>query len=219
MSMSTNEGAVDPIIILPGLWRWQAVHPAWEQGDDWEPEVAWWLVRTPAGAVLIDPLVEDWDGLDAVVQAAGGCAAIVRTCWWHERSIEAASHRYDSEVWARQPSAGAPSRRLDHLVDDGEELPGGLQAFNVLRDDEIGVWLPAQSALAFGDVMVRDGDGRLSMCPESWIARAGGHPALRAVLAPLQSLGAEHVLVSHGPLVLGDGRAALRRAVTPEAPA
>lgn len=195
--------------ILPRLWRFEATHPEWEDGDDWEPEVAWWAVRTPPGLVLIDPLVEDWDALDSLVEAAGGCAAIVRTCWWHERSIDAARGRYATEVWARELSEGGPPRHIDRAARDGDELPGGLQAFTVVRDDEIGLWLPEQRALAFGDVMVRAADGTLSMCPESWIARAGGHAALRPTLRKLLALDVEHVLVSHGPLVLGDGRGAL----------
>lgn len=199
--------------ILPSLWRFEAVHPEWEEGDDWEPEVAWWAVSAPAGLVLIDPLVEDWDAVDALVEAAGGCAAIVRTCWWHERSIDAARTRYATRVWARELSEGAPPRHIDHRTGDGEELPGGLRAFNVVRDDEIALWLPAQRALAFGDVMVRSTDGALAMCPESWMARAGGHAALRPALQKLLMLDVEHVLVSHGPLVLDQGHRALAEAL------
>lgn len=199
--------------ILPRLWRFEAIHPEWEEGHDWEPAVAWWAVRTPAGLVLVDPLVEDWDALDALVQAAGGCAAIVRTCWWHERSIEAARRRYATDVWARELSEGAPPRHIDHPAGDGDELPGGLQAFTVVRDDEIGLWLPEQRALVFGDVMVRGKNGTLFLCPESWIARAGGHTALRVALQKLLALDVKHVLVSHGPLVLGEGHDALASAL------
>lgn len=199
--------------ILPGLHQFTAIHPEWEEGEDWPPEVAWWTVGTDAGLVLIDPLVTDWPALDALVTAGGGCAGIIRTCWWHERSIAAARERYATEVWAREPSPGAPLRTLDHPVGDGDVLPGGLRAHDVVRDDELGVSLPDRRALAFGDVMVRAADGTLSMCPESWIERAGGHPALRAALAPLLALEPEHVLVSHGPLVLGDASNALAAAL------
>jgi hypothetical protein len=199
--------------ILPKLWRFEAVHPDWEEGEDWAPEVAWWAVRTPAGLLLIDPLVSDWNLVDGLVEAAGGCAAVIRTCWWHHRTIDEARERYSAEVWARELSDGAPHRHFDHAVGDGDELPGGLQAFTVVRDDEIGLWLPEQRALLFGDVMVRDKDGTLTMCPESWIARAGGHPALRIAIQKLLALDVEHVLVSHGPLRLGDGHGSLGRAL------
>lgn len=181
--------------ILEDLWRFTAVHPEWEEGEDWDAEVAWWAVRSPDGLVLIDPLVEDWEGLDSLVQESGGCAGIVRTLHFHERSIPEAAARYGAKIWAEGP------------------LPGGIEATPLVRDDEIALWLPNQRALAFGDAMLRGPDGRLSMCPESWVARVGGRARLREDLLPLQERAPEHVLVSHGPLVLGDGSEALAAAL------
>jgi hypothetical protein len=153
----------------------------------------------------------EWERV--IVHTAGGCAAIVRTCWWHERSTDAARTRYGCEVWAREPSPGAPAVHVDRPVGAAARLPGGLQVFSVVRDDELAVWLPDQRALVFGDVMVRSDAGALSMCPESWVTRTGGHPALRGSLERLLVHDAEHVLVSHGPLVLGGGHDALARAI------
>jgi Metallo-beta-lactamase superfamily len=201
--------------ILDGLWQFFSVHPEWDADDDdwWQPEVAWWVVRTPVGAVLIDPLVEDWDALDRLVASQGGCAAIIRTTYWHERSIPQARERYATAVWAQRARPEASATALDHAVADGQELPGGLVGHHVVRDDEIAVWLPAQRALAFGDVMVREAGGTLRICPDSWIERDGGPARLRATLAALPDLELEHVLVAHGPLVLGDGRDAFARAL------
>ena len=81
------------------------------------------------------------------MEAAAGCAAIIRTCWWHHRTIDKARERYSTEVWARELSEGAPHRHLDHAAGNGDELPGGLQAFTVVRDDEICLWLGDQQAL------------------------------------------------------------------------
>ena len=202
--------------ILPGLWRSSAIHPEWEEGEDWEAEVAWWAVRGPDGLALIDPLVEDWEKLDGLVSSAGGCAGIIRTVFFHERSIAKARSRYSTQVWARTPPAHIQAGAFDHDTSQGLALPAGLQAIEVPRDDEIGLWLPEQRALAFGDVMLRDPQGHLTMCPESWVARSGGRARLREALAPLLALGPEHVLVSHGPLVLGDGGQALAAAVRAE---
>ncbi|HWD65138.1 MAG TPA: hypothetical protein VG405_08175 [Solirubrobacteraceae bacterium] len=181
--------------ILENLWRFTAVHPEWEEGEDWDADVAWWAVRGGVGLTLIDPLVEDWAELDELVRACGGCAGIVRTLHFHERSIPEAAARYGAEVWAEGP------------------VPGGIEATPLVRDDEIALWLPEQRALAFGDAMLRDSDGRLTMCPESWVTRAGGRTRLREDLLPLQERAPEHVLVSHGPLVLGDGTEALAGAL------
>ena len=201
--------------ILDGVWRFVATHPEWDEEEDWDALVAWWAVRGPDGLALIDPLVEDWDELDRLVQSAGGCAGIVRTMHFHERSIAPARSRYGTRVWARTPPPGVPAHPYDHPADADLALPAGLRAIEVCRDDELGLWLPARRTLFFGDVMLRDGAGRLTMCPESWVARSGGRDRLRADLAPLVQLKPEHVLVSHGPLVLEDGLVALADAVTP----
>jgi hypothetical protein len=204
--------------VLEGLWRFTAIHPDWEdESDGWEPEVAGWGVAGPDGLLLIDPLIEDWGVLDGIVEGSGGCAGVIRTCFWHQRSIEQVRERYGAEVWASPPVPGVPPRPFDHAATPEERLPGDLRAFDVVRDDELGLWLPNHRALLFGDVMIRSPAGELTMCPESWVAREGGHPRLREALIPLLDLDPEHVLVCHGPLVLGDARAALEAALsTPE---
>jgi hypothetical protein len=202
--------------VFPALWRFVGVHPEWtadEGGEDgWEPEVAWWALATPAGLVVIDPLVGDWDELDRLVADNGGCAGIVRTCHWHQRSIADVSARYDAGVWAGPPPAGVEPLPLDHAVSDREELFGALTVLDVERDDEIGLWLHRQRALLFGDAMIRTSGGKLSVCPDSWTQPEGGSARLRSLLGALTSLPVEHVLVSHGPLVLGDGSSSLRAA-------
>ena len=194
--------------IIDGLCQFQAVHPEWteeEAGEDgWDESVAWWAVAAAAGLVLIDPLVDDWDAVDRLVADAGGCAGVVRTCHWHERSVADAARRYGVDVWARRDSG----RR----VGDRDEIFDTWQVIDVERADELALWLPRQRALIFGDAMIRTQTGELRVCPESWTQPAGGAARLRAVLAGLAELPIEHVLVAHGPLVLGDGLAALRTA-------
>jgi hypothetical protein len=202
-----------PEQILPGVWRLTAVHPEWVEGEDWDAEVAWWAVGVDNGLVLIDPLVEDWHALDELVHGAGGCAGVIRTLHFHERSIAEAADRYGADIWARKPPSSVLAGHFDHALESDGTLPGGLRGHPLVRDDEIAVWLPEQSALAFGDAMLRDPDGRLSMCPESWTARVGGRDRLRQDLLPLLELAPEQILVSHGPLVLGDGPEAMARAL------
>jgi hypothetical protein len=203
--------------ILPGLWRFEAPHPEWTEdeggGDGWEEMVAWWALATGAGIVLIDPLVEDWPGLDALVEGGGGCAGVIRTCHWHQRTIEEVRARYRTDVWALPARDGGAGPALDRLVADGDELFGGAaRVITVERDDEIGLWLPAQAALLFGDAMLRRADGELRRCPDSWTQPEGGPERLRALLGQLTSLPVEHVLVSHGPQRLGAGLDELRAA-------
>ena len=205
--------------ILEGLWRFAAQHPEWndEEGgeeDGWEPLVGSWVVRAPAGLVLVDPLIDDWSAVDRLVEGEGGCAGIVRTCHWHQRSIAEAAGRYRTEVWAKPYPDDAAAPPLDREVAGGDELFGGIVAYEMERDDEIALWLSAQRVLLFGDAMVRRTDGELRICPESWTQPEGGPARLRALLRDLMELPVEHVLVSHGPPVLGDGLASLRAATS-----
>lgn len=203
--------------VLPGLWRFSAEHPEWteEEGGEegWDRLVSWWATSTSRGLLLIDPLISDWDELDRLVDAQGGCAGVVRTIHWHQRSVAAVAARYQASVWAMPPSDLEQRQALDHALHDRAELWDGIQAFFLERDDEIALWLPQQAALVFGDAMLRRSDGQLSVCPDSWTQPAGGAERLRALLGELGQLPVKHVLVSHGPLVIGSGLESLQAAV------
>ncbi len=203
--------------IIEGLWRFEALLPDWTDGeggdeDGWEQQVAWWAIATPQGLVLIDPLVDDWDALDQLVADRGGCAGIVRTCHWHQRSVSDVASRYGAEVWAKQHMDAGVPYACDRAISDRNELFDEVRVFDVERADEIAVWLPRQAALVFADAMVRTRAGDLRVCPESWTQPAGGPARLGGLLRALTILPIEHVLVSHGPLVLGGGGVSLRTA-------
>lgn len=205
--------------IIDGLWRFEALHPEWteaEGGDEdgWEQSVAWWAVAAAGGLVLIDPLVDDWDAVDRLVAGEGGCTGVVRTCHWHQRSVVDVVSRYHVEAWARTYPDGGARYAVDNAVSDRDEPFDGLRVIDVERADEIALWLPRQRALVFGDAMIRTRAGELRVCPETWTQPEGGPARLRSLLRALLDLPVEHVLVSHGPLVLGDGLASLRSATS-----
>jgi len=201
--------------VLDGLWRFEAIHPDWteDQGGEegWEASVAWWALATEHGLALVDPLVEDWPALDGLLDAHGGCAGIVRTCYWHQRSVAEAAARYRAPVWAGVEASGSSPHPPDHTVRDGDELFGALRVIDVERADEIALWLPAQRALLFGDAMLRRGE-ELRVCPPSWTQPEGGYERLVELLRGLRGMPVEHVLVSHGQFVARDGAGALERA-------
>ncbi len=199
--------------ILAGLWRFTAIHPDWEEGEDWEPEVAWWAIQTERGLLLVDPLLDEPGELDELIAHCGGCAGVVRTCHWHQRSAAQVAERYATDLWARPAPAGLDAPRFDRVAESGKPLPGDVLALAVGRDDELVLWSGAQRALLAGDVLLRDEDGALGMCPDSGLTRDGGRAGLRPTLRELLDLPVEHVLVAHGPLVLGDGAEALARAL------
>lgn len=207
--------------ILDGVWRFEARHPELSEDEDgveeggWSPIVGWWAVTVPDGLVLIDPLIDDWAVIDQLLEAHGGCAGIIRTCHWHHRSIEAAAARYQADVWAKPDAAERGWPGFDRELGGRQELFGRIMAYDMERDDELALWLADSRALVFGDAMLRgDDDGRLRACPESWTQPPGGPARLRALLGELTELPVEHVLVSHGPLVLGQGLASLRAATS-----
>ncbi|HEY1713797.1 MAG TPA: hypothetical protein VGG07_12895 [Solirubrobacteraceae bacterium] len=202
--------------IIAGLWQFEALLPDWTEADNdedgWEQNVAWWAVEAPGGLILIDPLIDDWHALDRLVADGGGCAGVVRTCHWHQRSIVEVASRYDAGVWARPNPDGEAGRAFDHAVNDRDEPFDGVRVLDVERADEIALWLPQRRALVFGDAMIRTRAGELRVCPETWTQPEGGPTRLRSLLGALSSLPVDHVLVSHGPLVMGNGLADLRTA-------
>ncbi len=138
---------------------------------------------------------------------------VLVTVYWHGRSSKAVDARH---VWATTRSA-QPLRNRGIAVTDvfraGDELPGGIRAFQTARGAEVAYWLPDQAALAVGDVLLGAGakprptDEPLRLCPEGWLGKRT-HADLRASLRPLLDLPLERVLVSHGtPVLSGGGRA------------
>jgi hypothetical protein len=153
--------------ILPNVWQFEAVHPDWEEGDDWDRNVAWWAARRPTGLVLIDPLVSDWNLLDGLVAAAGGCAGIIRTRWWHHRTILEMSVRSWIQARARdaerQPAdsltASVAARRdrplLRRVAAISVERSGAAASVGALRDpcvDDPRSKAPGLDRRRFGDV-------------------------------------------------------------------
>jgi hypothetical protein len=191
--------------LAPGLHRWTARHPAWEPGaepdspDDWPPDVGCVAYEAPGALVLVDPLVDGWEALDALVARHGRPVVVLTTMRFHGRSRDAVAERYGAEL-------------RTHTA----EPPAGVRRIPIEGMDESMVHLAAPRALVPGDRLIADGDGALRPCPASWLRYLPGPPdaaALRAALAPLLELDVERVLVSHGEPVRRDGAAALRAAL------
>lgn len=175
--------------LAPGILRWTAVHPDWQPGEGWEPEVACFSIETARATLLVDPLVPPGDerdpflrGLDGVVQRRGLPVEIALTGAWHGRSAEELAGRYGAVL---------------HV---GPDAPAGVQAVEV--DSNPVLWIAERGALAVGDALISV-NGELRV----WGAR-DNPDALR----PLLELPVEHVLVAHGDHVAG-GRDALAGAL------
>jgi hypothetical protein len=193
--------------IAPGLLRWTAPHPDFDENavpgspEDRERAVGSALYELPEAVAFIDPLLPSQDrerflaALDE--QVAGRPVSILTTNRWHRRDREELAERYRSttrRAWNAVPRGVVP-----------QPLRGAAETM---------YWLPQAAALVAGDRLLGDGSGGLRLSPQSWLActqvdRAG----LAVLMRRLLELPIERVVVSHGEPVLHDGRAALARAI------
>jgi glyoxylase-like metal-dependent hydrolase (beta-lactamase superfamily II) len=183
--------------VAPGLRRWTTRH------EEWKEDVGCVAVDTDDGLVLIDPLDPPPE--------VGQPEHVLVTVFFHARSGKA------PHVWAHQRLVRRLASRgveVNHPFTAGDPLPAGIQAIQTARASEVAYWLPRQKAVVVGDVLLGAGakphatDDPLRLCPERWL-EGSTHDDLRESLAPLLELPVEHVLVSHGEPVLGDGGRAL----------
>lgn len=148
------------------------------------------------------------------VTAADRPIAVMLTVFWHERSAAEVAARYArSFVWVHERTLDRVTVRVTNAFVVGDELPGGIRAFDANRRDEVVYWIPEHRTLVTGDVLLGDRDGGVRLCPDSWLPNGVTPAAFRASLRPLLELPVERVLVSHGEPVLENGRDALARAL------
>jgi hypothetical protein len=217
--------------LAPGLHHWTTRHPEWHPGgghgddDGFGAEVGSYAVVAGDDLLLVDPLVASDDAttterLDALAAAATD-ASILITIGYHVRSAEALAARYGATVHGPPQVA----KRLDGarfaLLEPGTPGPAGVVAHAIGRPrrGETPLWLPSHRALAFGDALVATPGGALRMwCQERDEPgrRAFYRERFAPTLGPLADREPDHVLVTHGAPVVGDGAAALRAAVADE---
>jgi hypothetical protein len=201
--------------IAPDLWHWTARHPEWHPGE-FGAKVGSYAAVTDTDLLLIDPLGEPPDDL------LRERVSILITIGYHVRSAEELWERWRSDLPVKiygPPQAGRrlPPEAFSELK-PGEEGPAGVRAFAIGKPvrGERPLWLPSHNALAFGDALVTNPDGELCMWAQEPLTgdRAAFYrDRFAPTLAPLLELPVERVLVTHGPPVVEDAAAALRRAV------
>jgi hypothetical protein len=214
-----------PSEIARGIWRWTARHPEWHPGE-FGAEVASFALTTDDGLLLIDPLLPDEDGapvLEALDRLARDRAVnALITIGYHVRSAEQLAERYGGRIYG-PPTCRKRLRNTALFADLTPDTPGpaGARAFAIgkPRRTERPLWLPSHAALAFGDAIATTPGGELRMWATNPVddkRRRFYRDRFAPTLAPLLELPVEHVLVTHGEAVLGDGAEALRAAVDAE---
>lgn len=194
--------------LRPGLWRWTASHPEWDHAEHWGPQVGSVYAELPDALVIVDPLVPDdeeetfWSALDRDVERLGLPVWVLLTVHWHERSVAPVLDRYKATLWRPEEKG---------------ELPEGVHAEVVKGSDwvEALFYLEPHRALVAGDLLVGSENG--VELPVTWFPKSE-QPWVADELKPtlrerLGRLDIDLVLVSHGNPVLGEGGAALARAL------
>jgi hypothetical protein len=190
--------------IAPGLWHWTATHP--RIGI---PVSSYYLERE---RVLIDPLLPP-EG-EAWLRERGAPAHVVLTNRHHDRDAWTLREAFGVTVHCvRQGVHELEGRGPVAPFAFGEELPGGIRAYEVgaICPDECALHIPAHGALACADGVVRDDGGPLAFVPDAYMDEPERTKAgLRAAYRSLLRLDFDLLLLAHGDPVVGGGKEALR---------
>jgi hypothetical protein len=201
--------------IAPDIWRWAAPYADRRVGTR-----ASFAVAVANVLVLVDPLVPEdvWPRLDELAASHASVAALI-TIPFHVRSGEEVVARYGQKasLWGhRAVGTRLRDRSMLRPIEPGVPLPGDVEALAIgsPRRQEMPLWFPSHRALAFGDAVVGvDGTLRVWEVVEDERRRAWYRNRLVPTLEPLLALEPEHVLVTHGPPIVGGGREALAQAL------
>jgi glyoxylase-like metal-dependent hydrolase (beta-lactamase superfamily II) len=210
-----------PAEIAPGIWRWTGRHPQWHPGE-FGAEVASFALEAGDDLLLIDPLLPEdeapvLDLLDRLAQ--GRTTSSLITIGYHVRSAEQLAERYGGRIYG--PPTCAKRLRNAELLSEDPNGPAGTRAYAIgkPRRSERPIWIPSHKALAFGDALVANPDGNLRVWVQDPVddkLRRFYRERFNPTLDPLLELPVEHVLVTHGDPVVGDGAAKLKEAVAAE---
>jgi hypothetical protein len=191
--------------ITRGIRHWSAVHPniGWVVSSYWLPELR----------VLLDPL--------EVPDEVEGVGEIVLSNRHHKRSAFEAAERFGAAV--RVPRVGLHEFDASDPVepyDFGEPFAGGaITAHQVsgLWPDDAALHIPSLEALAIADTVLSN-EGSLEFMPDECFGdREAEQSSIRAGLARLaDELDFEHLLLAHGPPLVGDGRERLAKFAAPD---
>ncbi len=192
--------------IAPGLWHWTARH------EHIGIEVSSYYLQ--AERVLLDPMLPD-AGMDWLAEH-GPPEHILLTNRHHDRHSWELRERFGCPVHCiRNGIHELEGRGPVEPFDFGEELPGGILAYEIgaICPDETALHIPAHSALACADGVIHY-RSELGFVPEQYMDDPAQTKAnLRGAYARLLDRGIDFdiLLVAHGRPWVGGAKDALRR--------
>jgi hypothetical protein len=210
--------------LAPGIHLWAAPHPEYRPRAE---EVESYALVAGEALLLVDPLLpadadERRSTLLARLELLAAAAARIEllvTIPYHTRSAETLYERYAPERPTRLWGHANVRRRL-RAATPLQVIPAGapgtsatiaggsVEAYSIGRPrrSEHPLYVPELRAAAFGDAVV-GAQGGLRFWNQSSVTGDGWYRDVFAPgLAPLVERPLEHVLVTHGPPVIGDGQ-------------
>jgi glyoxylase-like metal-dependent hydrolase (beta-lactamase superfamily II) len=186
------------------LRYWTAPHPEWRGATEWPEEVTCVYYEAGDALVLIDPLLPRGEEesflpeLDREVARADCPVAVLLTAPWHKRDAASIGERYGTTVWTH-PAARA---RIPFETQSGP-LPDSIETFapEGVREGEVAFYVRPHRALVVAEFFMGV-DGRLRVCASPALQ---DRAAFEASLHSLLGWPIDHVLVSHGNPVIGNG--------------
>ncbi len=210
--------------LAPGIYRWTAPHPEWRPQTE---EVESYALVTGEALLLVDPLLPaDTDErcspllarLELMAAAATRVELLV-TVPYHTRSVETLYDRYAPErptrIWGhalvRKRLRPETPLEVVPMGAAGTAAPiasGAAEAYTIGRPrrSEHPIYVPTLRAAVFGDAVVGAEGGVRFWILSSGTGEAWYRDVFAPTLAPLVERPLEHVLVTHGPPVIGDGQ-------------
>ena len=185
---------------MSDLTWWFSPHPAWEPGEDWDPEVPVVRFETDDEVVVIDPFLPPDHSFDP----QGKAVRVLLTQPSHYRGTSDFVERYRASVWV--PPRAEWRRRPNPATTD--TLPVGITAIELAGEpNQVAFYVAEHATLVTGDVLSGTG-GRIHV----FVDEADAELLLPA-LEELAELPIERVIIPHGDLIPGNGAARIREAV------
>ncbi len=175
------------------MWHWQAPHPEWKPGEDWEEFVSSYAIEDDRRLLLFDPLVLPSELED---RAALRETVIVLTCPWHRRDVVGLADRLSATLYVPPPDEGESDPVPGIVFRAGDRLPVGVEAFEGFEPNDLVLWVEGHRVLVAGDTLVDRGNG-LEL-PTDWLREGVTVEEMLERLRPLLELPVEFVLATHG---------------------
>ena len=199
--------------LASGLWHWEAPHPEWSPGGEWDEMVSSYAVDAGDRLLLIDPLAVPSE-LEELARDRE--TAIMLTCPWHERDARSLVELLGAPVFTPAPDEGSSDvawlqagEGEARFYSAGERLPVGVEVLPGGGKNDLVLWVESARAVAAGDSLIDRGN-RLEI-PVDWLDQDLTRDQVVEGLRPLLDLPVEHVLATHGGPT---DRAALERALS-----